>query len=346
MKIRNETKVGALTALAITLLILGFNFLKGKSLFKTGTFLYAPFKQTKGLMISNPVIINGLQVGTVYEVQEANKNLDSIIIAIKLSKELNIPINSIASIKDNPLGSSSIDISMGNMKKYFKNHDTIPTVDAPGIVGEMTTKLTPVVDQVKVTVRTLDSVLKNVNSIFDPFTKNNMQQVVANLNRMTASLIISSASLQQLMNQENGALLKSMENVNSFTRNLSDNNEKINSTLTNLQTTTSNLSQADINGTVASLRTSVERLNAAVSKMDSKDGSIGLLLNDTQIYNNLANTTRSLNILMDDIRVNPKRYVSIPIISIGGGKSKGQYLTKPLPAPLVKDSAVRSVTAN
>jgi phospholipid/cholesterol/gamma-HCH transport system substrate-binding protein len=144
------------------------------------------------------------------------------------------------------------------------------------------------------------------------------------------------------MNNQNGALAKSMSNVNSFTRNLAANNEKINATLANLQTTTGNLSQADVNGTVASLRTSVERLNAAVSKMDSKDGSIGLLLNDTQIYDNLANTTRSLNILMDDLRVNPKRYVSFSLIGLK--KRTGDYLTKPLPAPAIKDTASISVT--
>jgi phospholipid/cholesterol/gamma-HCH transport system substrate-binding protein len=341
MKISNETKVGALTAVAITLLILGFNFLKGKSLFKTGNFIYAKFKNTKGIMVSNPVYINGLQVGSVYELEEANKNLDTIIVAIKLNKELNIANNSVASIKDNPLGAASIDISLGNNRAYLKNHDTVPTLDMPGMMGEITTKLTPVVDQVRATVQTLDSVLRNVNSVFDPSTKNNMQEVVANANQLTASLMRSAASLQILMNDQKGTLSKSMENVNAFTNNLAGNNEKINATLSNLQTTTTNLSQADIKGTITSLQGSVERLNAAVSKMDSKDGSIGLLLNDTQIYDNLANTTRSLNILMDDIRVNPKRYVSIPIISIGGGKSKGQYLTKPLPStPTIKDTAV------
>lgn len=338
MKISNETKVGALTTVAITLLILGFNFLKGKSLFKTGNFIYAKFKQTKGIMVSNPVFINGLQVGSVYELEEANKNVDTIIVAIKLNKELNIAVNSVASIKENPLGAPSIDISLGNNRAYLKNHDTIPTVDMPGMLGEITTKLTPVVEQVKVTVQTLDSVLRNVNSVFDPSTKNNMQEVVANANRLTASLMTSAASMQILLNDQKGTLAKSMDNVNMFTNNLANNNEKITSTLTNLQTTTANLSQADIKGTIASLQTSVEKLNAAVSKMDSNEGSIGKLLNDTQLYDNLAKTTHSLNILMDDIRVNPKRYVSI---SVFGGKAKGEYLTKPLPAPsTVKDTAV------
>jgi len=334
MKITNETKVGALTALAITLLVLGFNFLKGKSLFKTGNFIYAKVKQTKGLIISNPVYINGLQVGSVYELEEANKNIDNIIISIKMSKEINIPVNSVASIKDNPLATASIDINMGDQKTYLKNHDTIPTIDNTGMLGSVEAKLTPVVDQVKATLQTLDSVMKNLNSIFDPAAKNNMQGILSDFNRISGSLVVSAASLQSLMNEQSGTLSKSMTNLSSFTKNLAANNEKITATMANIETSTRNLSQADIDGTVNQLRGTVERLNTAVAKMDSKDGSIGRLLNDSQLYDNLANTTRSLNILMDDIRVNPKRYVSI---SIFGGKAKKQYLTSPLP---VQDTTV------
>ncbi len=330
MKITNETKVGALTALAITLLILGFNFLKGKSLFKTGNFLYAKVKQAKGLMNSNPVLINGLQVGSVYELEEANKNLDNIIIAIKMSKEINIPVNSVASITGNPLGTPTIEISMGDKKNYLKNHDTILTADSAGFVGSVTAKLTPVVDQVKITAQTLDSLMKNINGILNPAARNNMQDLLSNFNRISANLIVTSASLQTLLKEQTGTLSSSMTNLNSFARNLAGNNEKLTATMTNLETSTSNLSKADIDGTVNQLRSTVERLNTAVEKMDSKNGSIGRLLNDNQLYDNLANTTRSLNTLMDDIRVNPKRYVSI---SIFGGKAKKEYLTSPLPAP-------------
>jgi phospholipid/cholesterol/gamma-HCH transport system substrate-binding protein len=184
------------------------------------------------------------------------------------------------------------------------------------------------------TLRTLDTVLRNINETFDPYTKHNMQDIVANFNRISNSLVVSSASIQQMLNQQNGALAKSLENINSFTGNLARNNEKVTNSLTNFETTTDKLAKADIDGTVNQLRLTVERLNASVEKLDSKDGSIGKLLNDTQVYDNLANTTRSLNILMDDIRVNPKRYVSI---SIFGGRSKGQYLTSPLP---VNDTTV------
>ena len=337
MKIKNETKVGALTALSITFFILGFNFLKGKSLFKTGNFIYAKVKQTKGIMVSNPVYINGLQVGSVYELTEVNKNVDTIVIALKLSKELNIPVNSVASIQSNPLGTASMTIGMGTSKIYLKNHDTVPTVDVPGLLGEVQAKLTPVVEQVKNTLQTLDSVLRNVNGIFDPATKGNMREVVGNVNGITKSLVVSAEALQRLMNEQNGALTASVGNLQSFTGNLAKNNDKITATMNNLETSTKKLSDVDLNGTINQLRGTVEKLNAAVGKIDSKDGSIGRLLNDTQLYDNLAKTTRSLNILMDDIRVNPKRYVSI---SIFGGKAKNQYLTSPLP---VTDSSAVSM---
>jgi phospholipid/cholesterol/gamma-HCH transport system substrate-binding protein len=336
MKISNETKVGALTALAITLLILGFNFLKGKSLFKTGNFIYVKFADSKGLKVSNPVAIKGYQVGAIYELEQSSKNLDSIIIAIKLNKEVNIPVNSIATIKENPLGENSLVIGLGDGREYIKNHDTLRhTTESPGMLDQVSNQIKPVMDQMKATINTLDSAIKNINSIFDPATRMNLQQVVLNTNRLTTSLATSSASLQQMLNTETGSLAKSLDNVNAFTRNLAGNNDRINGTLTNLQNTTDNLAKADINGAIGQLKQTVERLHASVEKLDSKDGSIGKLLNDTQVYDNIANTTRSLNILMDDIRVNPKRYVSI---SVFGGKSKGQYLTSPLP---VTDTTVK-----
>ncbi|TDH26390.1 MCE family protein [Segetibacter sp. 3557_3] len=334
MKINNETKVGALTAIAITLLILGFNFLKGKSLFKSGNFIYAKYKDTKGLMVSNPVFINGLQVGAVYELEEANKNLDTIIVAIKMSKDLNIPNNSLASINQNPLGGSSVEISLGNNKTYLKSGDTVYTVDNPGLLGDLSHKVTPVIDQVKVTIQTLDSVMRNINSIFDPYTKNNMQNTVANFNTITRSLVASANTLQKILGTEGGMLAASLGNVNAVTANLASNNERITSTLTNLETASSSFSKADIKGTLDQMQTAVATLQASIAKMDSKEGTLGLLLNDKQIYTNLANTTRSLNTLMDDIRINPKRYVSI---SIFGGKAKAQPLTAPV---TVMDTAI------
>ena len=327
MKISNETKVGALTAIAITLLILGFNFLRGKTLFKTGHFIYAKYANTKGIMVSNPVYINGFQVGAVFEIENIDKNLSTILLTIKLKDYYNIPVNSSAVIKENALGTPSIEIRLGNSPKGMLTGDTIPTASDPGMIGELMNKLGPVSDQLKNTIQTLDVVLKNINTVFDPATKNNLQEVIGNMNKTTASLIGSAASIEKMLNQQSGAIAQSMDNVNSFTKNLSDNNEKVSRTLTNVEKTTDQLAKADITGSVAQMKLALEKLNTVMGKLESQDGSLGKLINDKALYTNLNNTVHSANILLDDLRMHPKRYVQV---SVFGKKDKSGPLLAPL----------------
>ena len=332
MKISNETKVGALTAIAITLLVLGFNFLKGKSLFKTGNYLYAKYSNTKGIMISNPVLINGFQVGNVADIENADANLKDIIVTIKLKSKYNIPANSLANIKSNPLGTPSMEIVMGNGTTFLNSGDTLVTGDDPGLLGSLTDKIVPIADQLKVTMHTLDSVLNNVNSIFDAKAKGNLQNTMANINKTTASLAVSAGSIQAMLNQQSSAINQSMKNLSSFTKNLADNNEKVTRMMTNIEKTTENLSKADIDGSVASLKKAIDNLNGLVEKVGSKEGTFGLLMNDKQLYYQLSNTVRSANILVDDLKTHPKRYVNI---SVFGRKDKSKPLTAPLNDTLI-----------
>jgi phospholipid/cholesterol/gamma-HCH transport system substrate-binding protein len=326
VKISNETKIGSLTAIAVTFLILGFNFLKGKTVFKTGNFLYAKYQNTKELKSSDAVFVNGYQVGNVYDIA-ANNDVSNITVTIKLNSSYQIPDNSIAAIESTLLGSESIVITPGNSAQYLKSGDTIATQNTGSFLGSISEKLAPVADQLQGTLASLDTVLRNFNSVLDPSTKGNLQGVIANLNKATASIIVSATALEHMMNEQSGVLVRSLNNVDSFTSNLAANNQKITSTLDNIEKTTDHLSKADIDGAVNSLKSSVDKLDTVMARLNSSEGSLGAMINNKELYNNLNNTVRSLNTLMDDLRVHPKRYVNV---SVFGKKDKGNYLTKPL----------------
>jgi phospholipid/cholesterol/gamma-HCH transport system substrate-binding protein len=327
MKISNETKVGALTAIAITLLILGYNFIRGKTLFKTGHYIFAKYKDTKQIMVSNPVYVNGFQVGAVFDIENTDKNLSDILVTIKLKDYYMIPDNSVALIRESMLGTPNIDIKLGNSKRGMLTGDTIATVTEPGLLGAVTSKLEPVADQLKHTLQSLDAVLNNINGVFDPKTKNNLQSVIANMNTTTARLMGSSASIEKMLNEQSGSITQSLNNVNSFTKNLSSNNEKLSKTMSNIEKTSEQFSQADIKGSVTQFKSAIEKLNSVLSKVNSNDGSLGKLLNDKNLYDNLNNSVHSANILLDDLRVHPKRYVQL---SVFGKKDKSGPLMAPI----------------
>jgi phospholipid/cholesterol/gamma-HCH transport system substrate-binding protein len=327
MKISNETKIGALTAVSITLLVLGFNFLKGKTFFGKSHNLFAKYTNVQGLANSNPVMINGLQVGTIYSIT-TDKNMKEILVNMNLTKDVNIPVNSVATIKSNPLGTTSIDIKLGDATTYLPKNGTITTEASAGILDAAIQEIRPVLGQVKNAVKSLDSVLTNVNSVVDPNAKNNIRGILENLNKTTAGLVVSSASLQTLLNTQSGALAKSLNNVSSFTGNLAGNNDKLTSVMTNLDKTTSNLSKLELEKTLTTLNGTITELQATIGKLNSTNGTAGLLLNDPKLYNNLTASANKVNLLLDDLKTNPKRYISF---SVFGKKNKSTGLTIPLP---------------
>ncbi len=326
MKISNETKIGALAVIGVALLALGFNFLKGKNLFKKDNYVYAVYQDVQGLTKSNPVLINGLQIGRI-ESLDGGRDMKRILVTVRLFKEVNIPSNSLAVINPNLLGSPTLEIQLGSAKTYLKSGDTLLTTLSGGAFDEALKIINPVLYEVRNAVKSLDSVTRIVASVFDPATKNNIKSIVSNLNAVTASFAVSAASLQQMMDAQNGALSQSLNNVNLFTSRLNANTGKLDSIVSNTQLASKKFAAIDVQRTLDTLNVAIDNFKEGSAKINSKDGSLGLLLNDKSLYNNLQATSNKLNILLDDIRVHPKRYVGI---SIFGKKDKGNYITAPL----------------
>lgn len=285
------------------------------------------FSNVQGLASSNPIMVNGLQVGTVYKISPT-KDMREILVNMTITSDINIPNNSIAIIKPNPLGTTTVDIRLGNSNIPLKNNETILTETNAGIFNDILKKVDPVLYEMKNAISSIDTFLLKLNDVVDKDAKNNIGATLANLNKTTASLVISAASLETLLNTQTGTLAKTLNNLNSVTANLANNNDKISGVLTNLDKTATNLSKLNLQGTLDTLDATISSLKAVVSKFNTNSGTLGLLFNDPSLYKNLASTSNKLNLLLDDIRVNPKRYVNI---SVFGKKNKTAPLMVPLP---------------
>ncbi|HUB59097.1 MAG TPA: MlaD family protein [Puia sp.] len=322
MKIANETKVGLMAVIALAGLILGFNYLKGSSLFQHSKKLYALFNSVDGMQVSNDVQIDGLTVGNITSMAETDADLSrGILVTITLKKDIHIPRNSIATLNPGLLLSPTVVITKGDATEYLKNGDTLQTRQKPNIIAQVEQNLDPIVAKLNGTLISLDSLVEVIGGMFDPRTKNNFTAIIANLAG-------SSAELQKLLNNQTGYLAQSLKNLNDFTGNLSKNNDHITHTLDNLDKTTSSLASARIPETVQNLNSTLNDLRTAVNHINSTNGSLGLLINDKHLYQNMEATTRSLNTLLDDFRLHPKRYVNV---SVFGRKDKTGPLMAPLP---------------
>lgn len=322
MKIANETKVGILAVIALAGLILGFNFLKGSSLFQHSKILYALFDNVDGMEVSNAVQVDGLTIGNITAIGETDPDLSrGILVTITLKKNVNIPRNSIATLNPGLLQSPTIVIAKGDATNYLQNGDTLQTKKKANIISQIQQNLDPIIAKLDGTLTSLDSLVEVIGGMFDPKTKNNFSAIIANMAGSTAEL-------QKLLNTQTGYLAQSLKNLSDFTSNLSKNDGHITETLDNLDKTTASLASAKIPETVQNLDNMLNDLRATLAKVNSNNGTLGLLMNDKRLYQNLTSTSRSLNTLLDDFRLHPKRYVNV---SVFGKKDKTAPLSSPLP---------------
>ncbi|MEO6611413.1 MAG: MlaD family protein [Chitinophagaceae bacterium] len=324
MKISNETKVGVLTISGLTILILGFNFLKGKNIFKKSKNIYAVFGDLGGLSNSNEVKVNGYVIGTVSHIAKMDKNLEGFVATINLTEDVNIPSDSKAIITSPLVGSYYVNIEKGTNSAFLKVGDTLDSKLDVGIIDDVKAQLTPTLTKVRNTLDSLNSVFSSITGVINSEAKNNLQQTLANLNRI-------SSSLYGLLDNTRGPLAKTLTNAQDITEDLKKNTADISATIANAKTASAKLAALELKPTIDSMNAMIGQLKATVARLSSKDGTLGALINDKALYNKLQDAILSAEILMDDLRAHPKRYVNI---SVFGGKDKGGALT----SPSIKDS--------
>ncbi len=311
-KISHEVKVGAVTLLTILVFIWLYNFLKGKDFFSNSAYYYTVYDRIGGLAESSPVEINGFKVGVVQAIEFENAESGRLIATFSVSKDFKLPRNTVAEIVPvSLLGGMKVQFVYGNGPGTYADGDTIPGVLAESITDKIETEFLPLKDKIANLIASLDSVIGSVNSIMSKDFKNNIKGTLANLNNTTGSI-------SRIVGSNEKELKETLKNIDEFSKMLSENTAKMNKTFSNLESITDTLAAADLYTTVTKLKESLEQTALMMDNMNKGKGTAGQFLTNDTLYTNLSNSMESLNLLLLDLKANPKRYVSV---SVFGKKS-------------------------
>ena len=295
---KKEILVGLTVALALVLLFVGINFLKGVNVFKAANYYYATYTDVAGLSTSAPVTINGFKVGQVRSVEYQYDNPGHVVVEFSVDKALRIPQGSQAVITTDLLGTATIALRMGaDRSAFYSVGDTVATGVDAGLMSAVSNDVMPAVSAI---IPKNDSLTTGLNTLVsDPA----LSASVRRMDNITADLGASVQSLRTVM----AAMEPVSRNVTSITAN-------VDTISGNLSTVSGELAAAPVDSIMGELNRTVANLEQLTAALNNPDSSIGRLTSDPELYNNINSTVMSLDSLFVDIKRNPKRYISIKLL--------------------------------
>lgn len=301
-KVSNETKVGALAAIAITFLVLGYNFLAGQgSFFSKKYTLNTILGDVNEVSSSTPVLYNGYKVGNVTDVALL-KPEGKFKVSFVINEDIDIPENSSVKVSSMLLGGRALNLIFSDQKQLAKNGQTLRSMADTTLMESMSNVLRPLNAKINSIVNSLDSLLAS----------GELNQSIANFNASLKSFTRTSNDAAIVLEQSMPKLSNIMSNVESITSNLKNNNEKISLTIANLKNTTDNLAASNLKETVDKANAMLVELGSIMTKINNGEGTLGLLVNDKTLYNNLNNTAADLDKLIKDLNRFPAKYIPVP----------------------------------
>jgi phospholipid/cholesterol/gamma-HCH transport system substrate-binding protein len=313
MKISNETKIGALTAVAITVLILGYSFLSGNDIFSGSNKFYAIYKSVEGLSVSKPVLVNGFQIGRVSKMKLGADG--RTVVEFKVDKQYNVPVNTLAKlVSTDLLGGKAIVFELGTSKEFAGDEDTL-RADVQGSLAE---SLQPIQMKAENLISKLDSSLASINKILNPNFQKNVDRSFTSIANSLQTLEGTTKKIDNLVGSQTDHINGILSNTEAVSLNLKNTTAGLTPITDNFQKFSNDLANANIKQTLDNANKAVAELQATINTINSGKGSMGLLLHDDSLYRNLQNASGNLNTLFIDLKANPKRYVHFSVF--GGGK--------------------------
>jgi len=318
--ISREAKIGFFATVCIAAMFWGINFLKGKNVFSPNHIYYTIFSQVDGLENTNPVLINGFKVGLVKNIQFEEGNTGKFLVTLLVGKKYKIPEKTVAKmISTGIMGGKAIKLEVPAGDIYHNPGDTLPSQIETGLIDQLGHQIAPVKQKAESLMVEFEKTLKIMSEIFNEENREQLSQSFANLNKALYSINQTAAELDTTLSA-NGTLRKIFTNIESISLNLKNNNKDITKMVKNFSAISDTIAKIKIASTMIQVDSAMRQFNAVVTKINSGKGTLGNLVQNDTLYYNLENASRSLELLIKDVKENPKRYINFSVIDLSRTK--------------------------
>lgn len=315
MKFSKELKAGLIALLAIVGFVILFQFMKGRSLFTTDNIFYAKYDNVEGLTQSAPVSINGLKVGQVDKIIPQTTKDGKIHFVVKITVDNNFEFSKNSNLEifePSLMGGKEMRVNLFYGGETAKDGDTLKGAFKLGMMNSLSSQVGPVKDQLQTVLHRVDSLMANANQVMNAQNREEIKVLLHNLNKTVGALETTAGSVNKLVGNNDPKLQKVLDEAS-----LTMKSGKV--TLDKYGNLAESIDTKQLNQTIANLDQTVGKLNSVVAGIDRGEGSLGKIMKDDQLYNNLNSASTNLNSLIEDMKANPKRYINF---SVFGKNSK------------------------
>ena len=300
MRLSKEIKAAFFVLSTILLFIFGFNYLKGSSILDKQKTIYAVYDEVDGLLVGANVMINGLSIGNVTEL-DFLPNSTKILVTLKVKDKLNFSSKSTASIYETGvLGGLAISIEpVFERESIVKTGDTLMSSVRPGLTELINRQIEPLSRQLQSTITSVDSIFTGASNVLNRQTQEEIKESISVLTSAINAIKNSSVIIEETLTSKNTQINNTIDNFEKISSNLSNVSDELNS--------------FGLPSLLSNLEVSVDGISSIVDKLDSDNSTLGKLINEDEVYNNLNSSLESLNILINDIKANPKKYVHFSV---------------------------------
>ena len=314
-RISQEFKIGTLMILGIVLLVTGLNYLKGFNPMSKQIHLYAVYERIEGLAVSNPVLVNGFKVGQVTNVGFSDKGDGTLLVEFTIEESnLKVPIDSDAKIFSSDLfGTKSIKIEPGITEIYIQDGDTLVSSVEMDITETVRKELEPLRRKTEELIKGVDDILLNMKAVFEDDATQGLPAAFESMQRTLRTLEHTADNLDGLVEENRVIFTRVMTNVDALALNLSNNNRKIANIISNFSDLSDSLVTVDISNTMAKADKAIDEIAMMTSRINNGEGTLGQLMVNDSLYNGLVESNVEIQELLDDLQLNPWKYVRVSL---------------------------------